>query len=84
MTEIRDQEHAVYETEHADATAAVSALSSAIGHIEGSKSLLEVKAEVRQGFGESILIFQIRGESQGNLWQVRTIVRTWETPREET
>ena len=50
MTEIRDQEHAVYETEHADATAAVSALSSAIGHIEGSKSLLEVKAEVRQGF----------------------------------
>merc|ERR1719327_1578737 len=48
MTEIRDQEHAVYETEHADATAAVSALSSAIGHIEGSKSLLEVKAEVQK------------------------------------
>jgi hypothetical protein len=48
MTEIRDQEHAVYETEHADATAAVSALSSAIGHIEGSKSLLEVKAQVQK------------------------------------
>merc|ERR1719327_335642 len=48
MTEIRDQEHAIYETEHADATAAVSALSSAIGHIEGSKSLLSVKAEVQK------------------------------------
>ena len=48
MTEIRDQEHAIYETEHADASAAVSALSSAIGHIEGSKSLVSIKAEVRR------------------------------------
>merc|ERR1719201_3046386 len=48
MTEIRDQEHAIYETEHADASAAVSALSSAIGHIEGSKSLVSIKAEVQK------------------------------------
>ena len=32
------------------ASCPAAALSSAIGHIEGSKSLLEVKAEVRQGF----------------------------------
>jgi len=48
MTEIREQEKAVYETEHADATAAVSALSSAISHIEGSKSLMSVKSDVQK------------------------------------
>jgi len=48
MTEIREQEKAVYEAEHADATAAVSALSAAIKHIEGSKSLMSVKSDVQK------------------------------------
>merc|ERR1719181_2103446 len=48
MTEIREKEHAIYEVEYADASAAVDALSSAIAHISGSKDakLLEVKAAI--------------------------------------
>merc|ERR1719326_1869280 len=48
MTRIRDEEHAVYETEHADATAAVNALRKAIEHIENSKSLATVKTDVQK------------------------------------
>ena len=53
MTRIRDEEHAVYEAEHADATAAVAALKKAIEHLEGSKSLAAVKTDVR---GASIAV----------------------------
>jgi len=48
MTRIRDEEHAVYEAEHADATAAVAALKKAIEHLEGSKSLAAVKTDVEK------------------------------------
>merc|ERR1719502_527823 len=48
MTEIREKEHAIYEVEYGDASAAVDALSSAIAHISGSKDakLTEVKATI--------------------------------------
>jgi len=48
MTRIRDEEHAVYEAEHADATAAVAALKKAIEHLENSKSLAAVKTDVEK------------------------------------
>merc|ERR1719269_67071 len=48
MTRIRDEEHAVDEAEHADATAAVAALKKAIEHLEGSKSLAAVKTDVEK------------------------------------
>merc|ERR1719453_28775 len=50
MTEIREEEHAIYEAEFADASGAVDALVKAIAHLEDSKTamLLSTKAEVQQ------------------------------------
>merc|ERR1719174_3226712 len=50
MTEIREEEHAIYEAEFADASGAVDALVNAIAHLEDSKTamLLSTKAEVQQ------------------------------------
>merc|ERR1719217_1364854 len=50
MTEIREEEHAIFEAEFADAEGAVDALVKAIAHLEDSKTamLLSTKAEVQQ------------------------------------
>jgi chromosome segregation ATPase len=50
MTAVREKEHAVYEVEFADASAAVNAIVKAIGHLEDSKTagLTEVQSEVQQ------------------------------------
>jgi len=50
MTEIREEEHAIFEAEFADAEGAAEALVKAIGHLEDSKTamLLSTKAEVQQ------------------------------------
>merc|ERR1719420_1727200 len=48
MTEIREEEHAIFEAEFADASAAVDALVKAIAHLMDSKTagLLSTKTEV--------------------------------------
>jgi chromosome segregation ATPase len=50
MTAVREKEHAIYEVEFADASAAVNAIVKAIGHLEDSKTagLTEVQSEVQQ------------------------------------
>jgi chromosome segregation ATPase len=49
MTAVREKEHAIYEVEFADASAAVNAIVKAIGHLEDSKTagLAQVQSEVQ-------------------------------------
>merc|ERR1719453_2782558 len=80
MTEIREEEHAIFEAEFADAEGAVEALVKAIGHLEDSKTamLLSTKAEVQQ----TMLLADALGMSVVNKRAVTAFLATKKMPYE--
>merc|ERR1719453_2970733 len=80
MTEIREEEHAIYEAEFADASGAVDALVKAIAHLEDSKTamLLSTKAEVQQ----TMMLADALGLSVVNKRAVTAFLATKQMPYE--
>merc|ERR1719453_831591 len=80
MTEIREEEHAIYEAEFADAEGAVDALVKAIAHLEDSKTamLLSTKAEVQQ----TMLLADALGMTVVNKRAMTAFLATKQTPYE--
>merc|ERR1719217_1300547 len=80
MTEIREEEHAIFEAEFADAEGAVYALVKAIAHLEDSKTamLLSTKAEVQQ----TMLLADALGMELQNKRAMTAFLATKESPYE--
>merc|ERR1719313_1754221 len=80
MTEIREEEHAIFEAEFADAEGAVDALVKAIAHLEDSKTamLLSTKAEVQQ----TMLLADALGLTVRNKRAVTAFLATKQMPYE--